>query len=208
MSRTRSGRPTRPRPGHARTAAARCSCSSTTPRTRSGTTPPGGWTASPPLTCSARSAASASARSSARFAAGLALRYDGGSCFRYDHYQAEIDHLSIARSPAFHYEPETNGCAEKAIQTLKEQLLWIERFDTLDELRTAVLAFGRTYNQHWLIERHGYLTPTEARQCRCVLERQQRSRPEARYSQQVRRCCDSRIVAEWRSTKSISSPTP
>jgi putative transposase len=46
-------------------------------------------------------------------AAGLALRYDGGSCFRSDHYQAEIDHLGIARSPAFHYEPETNGCAEK-----------------------------------------------------------------------------------------------
>ena len=97
-------------------------------------------------------------------AAGLALRYDGGSCFRSEHYQVEIDHLGIARSPAYHYEPETNGCAEKAIQTLKEQLLWIERFDTLDELRTAVRAFGRTYNQHWLIERHGYRTPTEARE--------------------------------------------
>jgi putative transposase len=97
-------------------------------------------------------------------AAGLALRYDGGSCFRSDHYQAEIDHLGIARSPAFHYEPETNGCAEKAIQVLKEQLLWIERFDTLDELRTAIRSFGRSYNQHWLIERHGYRTPIEARE--------------------------------------------
>jgi Integrase core domain len=95
-------------------------------------------------------------------ASGLALRYDGGSCFRSDHYQAEIDHLGIARSPAFHYEPETNGCAEKAIQTLKEQILWLEPFDTLDELRTAVRAFGRTYNQHWLIERHGYRTPTRS----------------------------------------------
>jgi hypothetical protein len=97
-------------------------------------------------------------------AAGLALRYDGGSCFRSDHYQAEIDHLGIARSPAFHYEPETNGCAEKAIQALKEQVLWIERFDTLDELPTAVRAFRRSYNQQWLIERHGYRTPTEARE--------------------------------------------
>lgn len=97
-------------------------------------------------------------------ASGLALRYDGGSCFRSDHYQAEIDHLGIARSPAFHYEPETNDCAEKAIQTLKEQVLWIERFDTLDELRTTVRAFDRTYNQQWLINRHGYLSPTEARE--------------------------------------------
>ena len=91
------------------------------------------------------------------------LRYDGGSCFRSDHYQAEINHLGIARSPAFHYEPETNGCAEKAIQVLKEQLLWIERFETLEDLRQAVRHFGRTYNEQWLIERHGYRTPIEAR---------------------------------------------
>jgi transposase InsO family protein len=97
-------------------------------------------------------------------ASGLALRYDGGSCFRSGHYQAEITHLGISRSPAFHYEPETNGCAEKAIQTLKEQVLWIERFETFEGLRAAVRAFGRTYNQHWMIERHAYLTPTETRE--------------------------------------------
>jgi hypothetical protein len=43
----------------------------------------------------------------AAVAAGLALRYDGGSCFRSAHYQAEIDHLGIARSPA--REPATAG---------------------------------------------------------------------------------------------------
>jgi putative transposase len=96
-------------------------------------------------------------------AAGLALRYDGGPCFRSHHYQAEIDHLGIAHSPAFHYEPETNGCAEKAIQVLKEQLLWIERFQTLNELRTAVRAFAALYNREWLLERHNYRTPIEAR---------------------------------------------
>lgn len=98
----------------------------------------------------------------AAVAAGLALRYDGGPCFRSDHYQAEIDFLGIARSPAFHYEPETNGCAEKAIQTLKEQVLWIEPFDTLDELRARVRAFARDYNEYWLLERHDYRTPRQA----------------------------------------------
>jgi hypothetical protein len=68
-------------------------------------------------------------------AAGLALRHDGGPCFRADHDQTEIDHLEIARSPAYHYEPETGGCIEKFIQTLKEQILWIARFDTLDAPR-------------------------------------------------------------------------
>ncbi len=43
-------------------------------------------------------------------------------------------------------------------------MLWIERFETVEGLRAAVRRFGRTYNEHWLIERHGYRTPTEARQ--------------------------------------------
>ena len=50
-------------------------------------------------------------------AAGLKLRHDGGSCFRSGHYQAEIDHLGIERSPGFVYEPETNGVVEKFLQT-------------------------------------------------------------------------------------------
>jgi len=100
----------------------------------------------------------------AAVAAGLALRYDGGPCFRSEHYQVEIDHLGIARSPAYHYEPETNGCAEKFIQTLKEQVLWIERFATFEELRVRVREFARDYNKHWLLERHDYRTPAEARE--------------------------------------------
>jgi putative transposase len=97
-------------------------------------------------------------------ASGLALRYDGGSCFSSHHYQAEIDHLGIERSPAYHYEPETNGVVEKFIQTLKEQVLWIEHYETLEQLRAAVRAFARTYNREWLVERLGYRSPLEARE--------------------------------------------
>ncbi|MGH2994536.1 MAG: transposase [Solirubrobacterales bacterium] len=100
----------------------------------------------------------------AAVACGLALRYDGGPCFRSHHYQAEIDHLGIARSLAYHYEPETNGCAERFIQTLKEQVLWIRRFGTLEELRAAVREFAPLYNREWLLERHGYRSPIEARE--------------------------------------------
>ena len=97
-------------------------------------------------------------------AAGLALRYDGGPCFRSHHYQAEIDHLGIARSPAYHYEPETNGCVERFLRIVKEQVLWIERFETFEDLRAAVRAFGRTFNERWLLERHHYRTPAQARE--------------------------------------------
>ena len=96
-------------------------------------------------------------------AAGLKLRHDGGSCFRSGHYQAEIDHLGLERSPAFVYEPETNGVVEKFLQTLKEQILWIECYDTLEPLRARVRAFAELYNEHWLLERHGYRSPRHAR---------------------------------------------
>jgi transposase InsO family protein len=96
-------------------------------------------------------------------AAGLKLRHDGGSCFRSGHYQAELDHLGLERSPAFVYEPETNGVVEKFLQTLKEQVLWIERFDTLEQLRARVRQFACDFNEHWLLERHGYRSPRHAR---------------------------------------------
>jgi putative transposase len=96
-------------------------------------------------------------------ATGLKLRHDGGSCFRSAHYQAELDLLGLERSPAFAYEPETNGVVEKFIQTLKEQVLWIERFETLEQLRARVRQFASDFNEHWLLERHGYRTPRQAR---------------------------------------------
>ena len=43
-------------------------------------------------------------------------------------------------------------------------MLWIERFKTFEELRAAVRRFAVTYNHHWLLERHDYRTPAEARE--------------------------------------------
>ena len=80
-----------------------------------------------------------------------------------DHFQTELRFLGIASSPAFVREPEGNGCAERFIRTLKEQLLWIERFDSVEALRLALLAFKDRYNREWLIERHGYQTPAAVR---------------------------------------------
>jgi transposase InsO family protein len=59
--------------------------------------------------------------------------------------------------------PEGNGCAERFIRTLKENLLWVRPFQTIEELRQVLLAFRETYNTTWLIERHGFLSPDEYR---------------------------------------------
>jgi putative transposase len=69
----------------------------------------------------------------------------------------------MASSPSFVRAPEGNGCAERFIRTLKENLLWLRSFDTIEELRQAVLAFKERYNRTWIVERHGYKSPAQVR---------------------------------------------
>ena len=81
-----------------------------------------------------------------------------------DAFQEEIRFLGIVSSPAFVRQPEGNGCVERFIRTLKEQLLWLRSYRNLEELRQALLAFQEQYNEHWLIERNGSRSPRKARQ--------------------------------------------
>ena len=85
-------------------------------------------------------------------------------------FQEELTFLGITSSPAFVREPEGNGCAERCIRTLKENLLWLTTFHTVEELRLALHAFQRQYNETWLIGRHGYKAPAQVRyEQQCIL---------------------------------------
>ncbi len=95
---------------------------------------------------------------------GVALRHDHGSQFTSHRFQAELGMLGMVSSPSFVRAPEGNGCAERFFRTLKEQLLWIRSFDTIEQLRAALDEFRRTYNTHWILARHGYLTPRQVRE--------------------------------------------
>ncbi len=94
---------------------------------------------------------------------GLKLRHDHGSQFISHAFQDEIRFVGIESSPAYVREPEGNGCAERFIRTLKEQILWVHSFDTIDELLRALHDFRERYNATWLIERHGHRSPAEQR---------------------------------------------
>jgi putative transposase len=94
----------------------------------------------------------------------LAVRHDHGSQHMSDHFQKELAFLGIESSPAFVRAPEGNGCAERFIRTLKENLLWPRAFDTVEELRQALLEFRETHNTKWLIQRHGFRPPAAIRQ--------------------------------------------
>ncbi|MCC5870213.1 MAG: DDE-type integrase/transposase/recombinase [Gammaproteobacteria bacterium] len=96
-------------------------------------------------------------------ASGLVLRHDHGSQYVSDTFQQELTFLGIESSPSFVRAPEGNGCAERVIRTLKEQLLWVRTFATVEELRLALIEWAELYNEQWLIERHGHRTPAQAR---------------------------------------------
>jgi len=96
-------------------------------------------------------------------ARGLQIRHDHGSQYMSDHFQAELRFLGMESSPSFVRAPEGNGVAERFARTLKEQLLWIHTFADAEELRLALHAWVKTYNEGWLVARHGYRTPAQVR---------------------------------------------
>jgi transposase InsO family protein len=85
-------------------------------------------------------------------AAGLSVRHDHGSQYVSDAFQEQLAFLGIESSPAFVRAPEGNGCVERLIRTLKEQLLWLQPFRDVEELRLALLEWAARYNSSWLIE--------------------------------------------------------
>jgi putative transposase len=102
-------------------------------------------------------------RLEAKAAEGLTIRHDHGSNDLGDDFQRELRFLGMTSSPSFAREPEGNGCAERFIRTLKEQLLWIRTFAAVAELVEALRELKRTDDERWLIGRHGHRTPSQVR---------------------------------------------
>lgn len=99
---------------------------------------------------------------------GLRLRHDHGSQFISDVFQTELAFLGIESSAAFVGEPQGNGIAERFVRILKENLLWVWHFNTIEELRTALLEVKDSHNPQWIIAPHGYKTPARVREIQQV----------------------------------------
>lgn len=96
-------------------------------------------------------------------ARGLTLRHDHGSQFIAEDFQQEIAFLGMKDSASYVRESQGNGIAKRFVRILKENLLWVRSFRTVEELRLALLDFKETYNRQWRIGRHGYRSPTQVR---------------------------------------------
>jgi len=95
---------------------------------------------------------------------GVTIRHDHGSQYISKMFQSELRFLGIESSPSYVREPQCNGVAERFIKTLKEQLLHIFYFDTIEELRCALLNFKNEYNRSWLCQKHKHKPPNQVRE--------------------------------------------
>jgi putative transposase len=118
------------------------------------------WAALEPIRQGVRHAFGAFRKDVAR---GLAIRCDWGPQYIADAWINEVKWLGITISPSYVGEPECNGVIERFMRTLKEQCLYLHRFQTLEEAREVIATFIERYNHEWLIERLGYRTPAQAR---------------------------------------------
>ena len=99
-----------------------------------------------------------------RIALGLGLRHDWGPRYTAHQFQGELGWLGIRSTAAYVGEPECNGVAERFIRTLKEECLYLQDFESLEEARHEIGQFIESYNHGWLLERHAYRTPAQARE--------------------------------------------
>jgi len=96
-------------------------------------------------------------------ARGLKVRCDWGPQYIADAWINEVKWLGVTISPSYVGEPQCNGVIERFMRTLKEQCLYLHRFESLDVARRIIGEFIVRYNTEWLIERLGHRTPAQAR---------------------------------------------
>jgi putative transposase len=94
---------------------------------------------------------------------GLSLRMDNGTQYVSEHFRNQVRFWGVEASYAFIEQPQTNGVAERFFRTLKEQIIHGRIYRTVAELREAVETFVELYNEHWLPEKNGYLSPSATR---------------------------------------------
>ena len=94
----------------------------------------------------------------------LNLMSDNGSQPTSVSFMREVAALGIRQAFTAYSNPKGNADTERLIRTLKEELVWLREWSTVEELAQAVSACVEDFNQNYVHSALGYKTPDEFEQ--------------------------------------------
>jgi len=94
----------------------------------------------------------------------LVLRSDNGLIFMSKSYRRTVRDYGLGQEYITPYTPEQNGVVERVIRTLKEECVWLHRFDSIEEAERAIGRWVEKYNSERPHEELGWLSPVEWRE--------------------------------------------
>lgn len=76
-------------------------------------------------------------------------------------YQSYCDATGIEQIYTSYNNPRGNGDTERFMRTMKEELLWLHEWRSLEEIKTILNAWMQDYNANYLHSAHDYRSPDE-----------------------------------------------
>ncbi len=89
----------------------------------------------------------------------VVLRHDRGKAYQDDGFRTELKSMGLRPFLVRQWCAGDNGCAERFIRTLRENVPEIETATEIGNLADALRDFQKTFNSQWLMERHQYRSP-------------------------------------------------
>lgn len=91
----------------------------------------------------------------------ISLMSDNGSQPTSERYENEVETLGITHVTTSYNNPKGNADTERFMRTFKEEVVWPDEFESLEEATRAVEAFFQFYNQDYPHSALGGLSPID-----------------------------------------------
>lgn len=98
---------------------------------------------------------------------GLVIRHDNGLVFGSKLYRSLVRDYGISQEYITPYTPEENGLVERFIRSFKEECVWQNRFENIEEARLIIGKWIAWYNSERPHESLKYMSPSEYRKSIC-----------------------------------------
>lgn len=94
---------------------------------------------------------------------GLAIRHDNGSIFLARSYLESTKYWGITQEYIPSGKPDWNGTIERFFRTLKQECVWLHRFESFEQAEQIIVRWIDNYNKNRLHSSLGYKSPEQWR---------------------------------------------